>query len=215
MTLHVALTHRTRLPLRPALRPRAARRCACARRRIAARRSSPTRCRSRPRRISSTGSRTRSATSWRASWCPGRDAANSRPPSTSSPTWRPSTPSTSSSRTAPPTGPSPTTPPLAAELAPYLAPPAAEPLLDAYLAGLDAQAERRPSTSSCDLNRRLSGDIAYRIAHGARRADAARDAGAWRSGSCRDSGWLLVQILRRLGLAARFVSGYLIQLRPT
>ncbi len=98
------------------------------------------------------------------------------------------------------------------ELAPYLERRDNGPRLRAWLAGVPTSA---PKTVDflVELNQRLQRDIGYviRMEPGVQTCEATL---ATASGSCRDSAWLLVQIARHLGLAARFVSGYLIQLAP-
>ena len=106
-------------------------------------------------------------------------------------------------------------PELREELAPYLAcaPELGNaPLFQTYLASID-RSEQRTVDFLVGLNQRLQRDIAYliRLEPGVQTPEQSLQK---RSGSCRDSAWLLVQLLRHLGLAARFVSGYLIQLTP-
>jgi uncharacterized protein (DUF2126 family)/transglutaminase-like putative cysteine protease len=101
-------------------------------------------------------------------------------------------------------------PELAKDLEPYRSVDPAEPFFQAFL---DKLSREKQGTIGflVDLNRRVRSEIDYvaRLDPGIQTCEQTLEKCA---GSCRDSAWLLVQILRHLGMASRFVSGYLIQL---
>jgi uncharacterized protein (DUF2126 family)/transglutaminase-like putative cysteine protease len=96
------------------------------------------------------------------------------------------------------------------DLAPYLVMFRGEPKFREYLRGIPRE-RKRTIDFLVELNARLAHDIKYliRMEPGVQTPEFTLTKA---SGSCRDSAWLLVQLLRHMGLAARFVSGYLIQL---
>ncbi len=98
------------------------------------------------------------------------------------------------------------------QLRPFLETLPLGPRLETFLHSID-RSEARVVDFLVQLNQRLQREIRYmiRMQPGVQSCEETLQLA---SGSCRDTGWLLVQILRHLGLAARFVSGYLIQLKP-
>jgi uncharacterized protein (DUF2126 family)/transglutaminase-like putative cysteine protease len=101
-------------------------------------------------------------------------------------------------------------PELAKDLEPYRSADPAGPQLGVFLQSFSTE-KRGTIGFLVDLNRRVRDEIGYvaRLDPGVQTCEQTLEQ---HTGSCRDSAWLLVQILRHLGIAARFVSGYLIQM---
>ncbi len=100
---------------------------------------------------------------------------------------------------------------LKVDLGPYLARKTPGKELTGYLKEIDLR-PRRTIDFLVELNMKLSWDISYLIRMEPN-VQSCEQTLRLKSGSCRDSAWLLVNILRSFGLAARFVSGYLVQLK--
>jgi uncharacterized protein (DUF2126 family)/transglutaminase-like putative cysteine protease len=100
---------------------------------------------------------------------------------------------------------------LAVELAPFLRKHPRKPKFGAFVASLDLKPQRTIDFLVA-LNSRINQMVGYiiRLESGVQTPEQTMIKG---TGSCRDSAWLLVNTLRHAGLAARFVSGYLIQLK--
>lgn len=101
---------------------------------------------------------------------------------------------------------------LRSDLAPYLAAVPGASQVAGWVRDRVDTSSRTPTVAFLvGLNQALAHDIAYttRLEAGVHSPDETlRQA----LGSCRDSAWLQVAVLRELGLAARFVSGYLVDL---
>jgi uncharacterized protein (DUF2126 family) len=103
-------------------------------------------------------------------------------------------------------------PGLAEEIAPFRKLESVGPLLQQWLDKVERK-KQRTVDFIVGLNARLQKEIGYviRMEPGVQSCEETLQLA---KGSCRDTGWLLVQIMRHLGFAARFASGYLIQLTP-